>query len=59
MTYFASRNYRIVCMEGCYHVRNIALYNLITYETLEEALEDGCRPCKHCLGKDDDEDDFN
>lgn len=47
--YFASKNYKIVCKESCYHVKNIKEKNLVTYETVEEAISKGCRQCKHCF----------
>jgi len=47
--FIASKKYKIVCKDTCYHVRNIKFKNLITYKTLEEACADNCRPCKHCL----------
>lgn len=49
--FYASKKYKIVCQGNCYHVKNIKPNNLLTYKTLEEALADGCRPCKHCIGK--------
>jgi methylphosphotriester-DNA--protein-cysteine methyltransferase len=47
--YITSKNYKIVCKDICYHVANIAEKNKIEYTTLDEALVDGCRPCKHCF----------
>jgi methylphosphotriester-DNA--protein-cysteine methyltransferase len=47
--YFASKKYKIVCKEGCSHIKNILGRNLLIYKSLEEAIKDGCRPCKHCL----------
>jgi len=46
--YYASKKYKIVCKENCYHVKNISLANLIYYETLKDAILDGCRECKDC-----------
>jgi methylphosphotriester-DNA--protein-cysteine methyltransferase len=48
--YVASKRYKIVCEDSCYHVRNIKESNKILYQTLKDAIADGCRPCKHCLG---------
>jgi methylphosphotriester-DNA--protein-cysteine methyltransferase len=50
--YIASKNYKIVCRDTCYHVKNIADKNRIEYETLNAAINDGCRRCRHCFGKD-------
>lgn len=50
MKYYASKKYKIVCREDCYHVHNIKPANLISYVSLADAIKDGCRPCKHCLG---------
>jgi len=49
MKYYASKRYKVVCKKGCYHVKNIKPENIVEYITLEEAIDDGCRPCKHCL----------
>ena len=49
--YYASKNYKIVCAPHCFHVKNIKEENLVSYLTVEQAIEDGCRKCKHCLGK--------
>jgi len=49
MKYYASKRYRVVCKEDCYHVKNIKPENIVEYITLEDAIADGCRPCKHCL----------
>ena len=42
---------KIVCAGDCYHVKNIKFENMKLYHSLEEAIADGCRPCKHCHGK--------
>jgi methylphosphotriester-DNA--protein-cysteine methyltransferase len=47
--FYASKKYKIVCKEDCFHVNNIKEKNLIVYESLNDALKDGCRPCKHCF----------
>lgn len=47
--YYASREYKIVCKESCYHVNNINDANKLVYSSLEEAIADDCRPCKHCF----------
>ncbi len=47
--YYASRKSGIVCIEGCYHVRNIHPKHLIEYATLERAVNDGHRLCTDCL----------
>lgn len=47
--FYASKKYKVICLQSCYHVKNIKLENLITYETMSEAIKDGCRPCKHCM----------
>lgn len=48
--YIASKKYKIVCMAGCFHVANIKASNKVCYSSLDDAIKDGCRPCKHCLG---------
>ena len=47
--FYASKNYKVVCKEDCYHVKNILDKNKLEYSTLQEALDDGCRECKHCF----------
>ena len=47
--YYASKAYKIVCKESCYHVNNIKDENKLVYNSLEEAIADGCRSCKHCF----------
>lgn len=42
---------KIVCAGDCYHVKNIKFENMKLYHSLEQAIADGCRPCKHCHGK--------
>lgn len=49
--FYASKNYKVVCKENCFHKKNIKNKNLIIYKTYEQAIKDGCRPCKHCLNK--------
>lgn len=49
--FYAGKRRRIVCAGDCYHVKNIKPENQLIYNSLEEAIADGCRPCKHCLGK--------
>lgn len=47
--FYASKNYMVLCKESCFHVKNIKQKNLLTYKTMDEAIEDGCRKCKHCF----------
>jgi methylphosphotriester-DNA--protein-cysteine methyltransferase len=47
--FIASKNYKVVCKDTCFHVKNIANKNRLEYTTIEEALADGCRKCKHCF----------
>ena len=49
--FYAGKRHKIVCAGDCYHVKNIKPENQLIYNTLEEAVNDGCRPCKHCNGK--------
>lgn len=49
--FYAGKRHKIVCAGDCYHVKNIKEKNALVYHSLEEAINDGCRPCKHCLGK--------
>ena len=49
--FYAGKRGKIVCAGDCYHVNNIKLENQLVYSSLEEAINDGCRPCKHCHGK--------
>ena len=49
MKYIASKKYKIVCKETCFHIKNIKEENKNFYDDLKQALIDGCRPCKHCL----------
>lgn len=49
--FYAGKRHKIVCAGDCYHVKNIKPENLLTYNSLEDALNDGCRPCKHCKGE--------
>lgn len=49
--FYAGKKRKIVCAGDCYHVKNIKPENRIVYESLAEAIADGCRPCKHCEGK--------
>ena len=49
--YVASKYYKVLCEESCFHVKNIKEENKLFYETIQEGLDDGCRKCKHCLGK--------
>lgn len=48
--FYAGKRHKIVCAGDCYHVKNIKPENRLTYTSLQEALDDGCRPCKHCSG---------
>lgn len=49
--FFAGKGHKIVCAGDCYHVKNIRKENALVYTSLEAAMVDGCRPCKHCNGK--------
>ena len=49
--FYAGKRHKIVCAGDCYHVKNIKPENQLVYNSLEEAIADGCRPCKHCQGK--------
>ena len=49
--FFAGKGHKIVCAGDCYHVKNIKKENALVYTSLEIAMLDGCRPCKHCHGK--------
>lgn len=49
--FYAGKRHKIVCAGDCYHVKNIKPENQLVYQTLDEAINDGCRPCKHCQGK--------
>ena len=49
--FFAGKGHKIVCAGDCYHVKNIKKENALVYISLEAAIMDGCRPCKHCNGK--------
>ena len=49
--FYAGKRHKIVCAGDCYHVKNIKPENQLVYNSLEEAIADGCRPCKHCNGK--------
>lgn len=49
--FYAGKRQKIVCAGDCYHVKNIKPKNRLIYNSLEEAIADGCRPCKHCKGQ--------
>lgn len=49
--FYAGKKHKIVCAGDCYHVKNIKPENRLIYNSLKEAINDGCRPCKHCQGK--------
>lgn len=49
--FFAGKGHKVVCAGDCYHVKNIKKENALVYISLEAAMMDGCRPCKHCNGK--------
>lgn len=40
---------KVVCKDNHFHVKNIKDKNKVRYETLYQALNDGCRKCKHCF----------
>lgn len=48
MRYVCSKNCKILCKEDCYHVKNIKPENQVWFNSIEEGLKYGCRPCKHC-----------
>lgn len=48
--FIAGKKHKIVCASDCYHVKNIKPENRLYFNTLDEALANGCRPCKHCNG---------
>lgn len=48
---FIAGRSKIVCAGDCYHVKNIKPENQRYYHSLEEAIKDGCRLCKHCHGE--------
>ncbi|MER2009184.1 MAG: hypothetical protein ABS939_17175 [Psychrobacillus sp.] len=47
--YLASKNGKIVCKETCKHAQRILSKNLLKYETVEDAIADGCRKGKCCF----------
>lgn len=49
--FYAGKRHKIVCAGDCYHVKNIKPKNRLVYNSIEEAVADGCRPCKHCNGR--------
>ena len=49
--FFAGKGHKIVCAGDCYHVKHLKTENALVYISLEAAMMDGCRPCKHCNGK--------
>ena len=48
MKYVCSKKYKILCKEDCYHVKNIKPENVVWFDTFNQGIEYGCRPCKHC-----------
>lgn len=42
-----SKNYKILCKEDCYHVKNIKEENKIWFYTVDEVIKCGCKLCKH------------
>ena len=48
MKYVCSKKYKILCKEDCYHVKNIKPENMVWFNTYEDGIKYGCRPCKHC-----------
>jgi hypothetical protein len=48
--FYAGKKQRIVCAGDCYHVKNIKAENRLQYDSLADAFNGGCRPCKHCKG---------
>ena len=49
MKYVCSKKYKILCKKDCYHVKNIKEENRIWFDTIDEAIKCGCKPCKHCM----------
>lgn len=49
MRYVCSKKYKVLCKEDCFHVKNMKEENKVWFDTIEEGLNYGCRPCKHCL----------
>ena len=49
MKYVCSKNYKILCKENCYHVKNIKEENRIWFDAIDGAIKCGCKPCKHCM----------
>lgn len=47
--YVCSKNYKILCSKDCFHAKNIKEENKIWFDTIEEGVNYGCRPCKHCM----------
>lgn len=43
-----SKNSKVIHTEHCGHLKNTKPENIISYNTVEEALADGCSFCKHC-----------
>lgn len=56
MLYVCSKNYKILCKEDCYHVKNIKPENRVWFKTITEGIDYGCRPCKHCMSDSYDDD---
>jgi methylphosphotriester-DNA--protein-cysteine methyltransferase len=48
MKYVCSKNYKILCREDCFHVKNMKEENKVWFDTIEEGFEYGCRICKDC-----------
>lgn len=48
--FIAGKRHKIVCASDCYHVKNIKPENRLYFNSFEEAIANGCRPCKHCNG---------
>ena len=53
--FFAGKRHKVVCAGDCYHVKNIRKENALVHTSLEDAMMDGCRPCKYCNGKHEEE----
>lgn len=49
--FYAGKRRKIVCSGNCYHVKDKNLESCLIYNSLEEAIADGCRPCKDCIGE--------
>ena len=49
MKYVCSKKYKILCKESCYHTKNIKAENKVWFDSVDDGISYGCRPCKHCM----------